>query len=70
MIDKVKAHLEEVKQFNATTPEAVEEFRIKYAGKKGILNGLFSFFSRSKKRGEESLWASAQRIKNSSCRKS
>ena len=44
MIDKVKAHLEEVKQFNATTPEAVEEFRIKYAGKKGILNGLFASF--------------------------
>ena len=44
MIDKVKAHLEEVQQFNATTPEAVEEFRIKYAGKKGILNGLFASF--------------------------
>ena len=44
MIDKVKAHLEEVKQFNATTPEAVEGFRIKYAGKKGILNGLFASF--------------------------
>ena len=44
MIDKVKAHLEEVQQFNATTLEAVEEFRIKYAGKKGILNGLFAAF--------------------------
>ena len=44
MIDKVKAHLEDVQQFNATTPEAVEEFRIKYAGKKGILNGLFAAF--------------------------
>ena len=40
MIDKVKAYLEEVEQFNANTPEAVEDFRIKFAGKKGILNDL------------------------------
>ena len=44
MIDKVKAHLEKVEQFNANTPEAVEDFRIKYAGKKGILNDLFASF--------------------------
>ena len=44
MIDKVKAHLEEVNQFTATSQEAIEEFRIKYAGKKGILNELFAAF--------------------------
>ena len=44
MIDKVKAHLNEVEQFNANTSEAVEDFRIKYAGKKGILNDLFACF--------------------------
>ncbi len=44
MIDKVKAHLDEVTQFTATTPEAIEAFRIKYAGKKGILNELFAAF--------------------------
>ena len=44
MIDKVKTHLDEVNQFTATTPEAIEEFRIKYAGKKGILNDLFAAF--------------------------
>lgn len=44
MIDKVKAYLEEVEQFNANTPEAVEDFRIKFAGKKGILNDLFASF--------------------------
>ena len=44
MIDKVKAHLDEVNQFTATTPEAIEKFRIKYAGKKGILNELFAAF--------------------------
>lgn len=44
MIDKVEAHLKEVEQFVATTPEAIEAFRIKYAGKKGILNELFAAF--------------------------
>ncbi|MDC0643726.1 phenylalanine--tRNA ligase subunit alpha [Flavobacteriaceae bacterium] len=44
MIDKVKAHLKEVNQFTATSQEAIEEFRIKYAGKKGILNELFAAF--------------------------
>ena len=31
-------------QFTATSQEAIEEFRIKYAGKKGILNELFAAF--------------------------
>ena len=44
MIDKVEAHLKEVEQFEATTAEAIETFRIKYAGKKGILNELFAAF--------------------------
>ena len=29
MIDKAKAHLDEVNQFTATSQEAIEEFRIK-----------------------------------------
>ena len=44
MIDKVETHLKEVEQFEATTAEAIETFRIKYAGKKGILNELFAAF--------------------------
>ena len=44
MIDQVKAHLVEVNAFNETSPEAIEAFRIKYSGKKGILNHLFTAF--------------------------
>ncbi len=44
MIDKVKDHLTAVEQFSETSPEAIEAFRIKYAGKKGILNDLFAAF--------------------------
>ena len=44
MIDQVQKHLEAVKAFTAETAEAVEAFRIEYAGKKGILNALFASF--------------------------
>ena len=44
MIDKVKDFLAEVSAFNATTSEEIEAFRIKFLGKKGILNDLFAAF--------------------------
>lgn len=44
MIEKIKAHIAEVERFNATTPEEIESFRIKYLGKKGILNDFFAEF--------------------------
>ena len=44
MIDQVQKHLEAVEAFTAQTAEAVEAFRIEYAGKKGILNALFASF--------------------------
>lgn len=44
MINTVKEHLKEVNNFTATSLEEIEEFRIKYAGKKGILTALFAAF--------------------------
>ncbi|MDB9988290.1 phenylalanine--tRNA ligase subunit alpha [Flavobacteriaceae bacterium] len=44
MIETVKEHLQKVAQFEATDQEAIEQFRISYAGKKGILNYLFAAF--------------------------
>jgi phenylalanyl-tRNA synthetase alpha chain len=44
MIDPVKKHLATVETFEADSTEAVEAFRIAYAGKKGILNALFAAF--------------------------
>ena len=44
MIETVKEHLQKVAQFEATDQEAIEKFRISYAGKKGILNDLFAAF--------------------------
>ena len=44
MIDKINKHIAEVKTFTASSAEELETFRIKYLGKKGILNTLFTEF--------------------------
>jgi len=44
MIDTIKEHLVEVEKFNATSKEELETFRIKYLGKKGLLNHFFAEF--------------------------
>ena len=44
MIETVKEHLQKVAQFEATDQETIEQFRISYTGKKGILNDLFAAF--------------------------
>lgn len=44
MIDKIKEHIAEVEEFTADSQEAVEAFRIKYLGKKGLLKEFFAAF--------------------------
>jgi len=44
MIKTVKEHLQKVAQFEANDLDGIEQFRIEYAGKKGILNDLFAAF--------------------------
>ncbi len=44
MIEKIKTHIQEVNAFSADNKEALEQFRIKYLGKKGILNDFFAAF--------------------------
>ena len=44
MIEIIKKHIREVENFNAKSKENSESFRIKYLGKKGILNELFKKF--------------------------
>ena len=44
MIDQVNIYLKEVEGFQAESLEVVEAFRIRFLGKKGILNDLFSAF--------------------------
>lgn len=42
MIDKIKEHIEEAKAFNEKNKEALEQFRIKYLGSKGLLKELYN----------------------------
>lgn len=44
MIDKLKELIAEAEEFKAQTKEEVEAFRIKYLGKKGVLNDYFAEF--------------------------
>ena len=44
MIDKIKELIAEAEEFKAQTKEEIETFRIKYLGKKGLLNDYFAEF--------------------------
>ncbi len=44
MLDKIKEYLDEVECFHSDNSQSIEGFRIKYLGKKGILNTLFADF--------------------------
>ncbi|MDR6299645.1 phenylalanine--tRNA ligase subunit alpha [Mesonia maritima] len=44
MIEKIKNYIVEVESFTADKAEEIEQFRIKFLGKKGILNEFFAEF--------------------------
>ena len=44
MIDKIKEHIAKIEDFTAKTKEELEQFRIQYLGKKGLLNDFFAAF--------------------------
>jgi len=44
MIDRIRKYIEEAKGFSTNSSAEIEEFRIKFLGKKGILNDLFAHF--------------------------
>ena len=44
MIDKIKSSIDEISSFESKSSEEIELFRIKYLGKKGVINKLFSEF--------------------------
>lgn len=44
MIDNIKEHIAKVEAFASSKKEEIEQFRIEYLGKKGILNDFFSQF--------------------------
>ena len=44
MIQEIKSHIKEVEAFQSEDLQQIEEFRIKYLGKKGLMNDYFKAF--------------------------
>ena len=44
MLEKINAYLQEVQDFQSTKKDEIEQFRIRFSGKKGILNDFFDHF--------------------------
>lgn len=44
MFEKIKEYIQEVQNFQSTDPAELENFRIRFNGKKGILTQLFDDF--------------------------
>ena len=44
MLKQIEEYIKEVEEFKTDSAEDAEQFRIKYLGKKGLLNQLFAAF--------------------------
>lgn len=64
MIDKIKAFLNEAEEFRADGTEALESFRIKYLGKKGVLNELFEDFKKAPAEQKREIGQLLNKLKN------
>jgi phenylalanyl-tRNA synthetase alpha chain len=64
MLDIIQQHLGEIAAFHATTAEEVEQFRIKYLGRKGVLNDLFEGFKQVAPDQKKVLGQELNKLKN------
>lgn len=64
MIDKIKEHIAEVEAFTAHTKEELEVFRIKYLGKKGLLNDFFAEFKKVSNEHKKDFGQTLNQLKN------
>lgn len=64
MIEKIHNYIKEIEAFAANTAEELEQFRIKYLGKKGILNDLFEDFKSVVKEEKKEVGQALNQLKN------
>jgi len=69
MIDTIKEHLAEVEKFTATSKEKIEDFRIKYLGKKGLLNTFFAEFKNIPNEQKKEFGQAINQLKNAAAEK-
>ncbi|WP_420570995.1 phenylalanine--tRNA ligase subunit alpha [Kordia sp.] len=63
MIDKIKEHIAEVEKFTTQAKEDIENFRIKYLGKKGLLNDFFAEFKNVPKEQKKEFGQTINKLK-------
>ena len=64
MIDKIKAHIAKVEAFATEKKEELEQFRLEYLGKKGLLNDLFAQFKEVPKEEKKEFGQIINELKN------
>ncbi len=64
MIEALKKHITEVEEFTTQDAKEVEEFRIKYLGKKGLLNKYFAQFKEIPKEQKKEFGQTINLLKN------
>ena len=64
MLDLITKHLAEIEAFQATSAEEVENFRIKYLSRKGILNDLFEGFKQVPNEQKKQMGQELNKLKN------
>ena len=64
MIDKIKNYIAEVEKFSASSQEEIENFRIKFLGKKGILNEFFAEFRNVPNESKKEFGQTINQLKN------
>ena len=69
MEDKIKKDLEDILNFNSDSEAEIEEFRVKYLGKKGLLNSYFVEFKSSESDEKKKLGSLLNELKNSAQQK-
>ena len=69
MEDKIKKDLEDILHFNSDSEAEIEEFRVKYLGKKGLLNSYFVEFKSLESEEKKKLGSLLNELKNSAQQK-
>ena len=64
MIDKIKSTINEISSFESNSREGVESFRIKYLGKKGIINKFFLDFKNIDNKQKKEVGKILNKLKN------
>ena len=69
MEDKIKKDLEDILNFNSDSDTEIEEFRVKYLGKKGLLNSYFVEFKSLESDEKKKFGSLLNELKNSAQQK-